>query len=139
MLLWRGDGLDTHFDVNTRILQNASRDRSRVSDAHASPKPRALLVHAADRRRLLRHVQPNIVRHRNLRWCKPPSDSARIAALSIACTSIRDYPRSTYSTSTRWWFGLLASGCTCGAPSITRARFSTCWLSAAATSGRQSG
>jgi hypothetical protein len=25
------------------------------------------------------------VRHRNLRWCKPPGDSARIAALSIAC------------------------------------------------------
>src|SRR5580704_11167642 len=67
-------GLDTHFDVNTRMLQNASRDRSRVSDAHASPKPPALLIHNADRRRLLRHVQPNIVRHRNLRWCKPPGN-----------------------------------------------------------------
>src|SRR4030088_762436 len=34
--------------------------------------------------------------------------------------------------------GLPANGCTCGAPSITRASFSTCWSSAGATSGRHS-
>src|SRR3954452_21974376 len=31
------------------------------------------------------------------------------------------------------------TGCTCGAPSITRAKFSICWCSAAATSARHSG
>src|SRR6266851_984986 len=90
-------GLDTDFDVNnTGMPQHACRDRSGVSDACTSPEPPALLVHNANRRRLLRHVQPNIMRHRNLRWCKPPGDSARIAALSIACATDRDYPRSTY-------------------------------------------
>jgi hypothetical protein len=29
---------------------------------------------------LLRYIQPNIVRHRNLRWCKLPGYIARIAA-----------------------------------------------------------
>src|SRR5205814_5694589 len=32
-----------------------------------------------------------------------------------------------------------ATGCTCGAPSIMRARFSTCWFSADATSELHSG
>src|SRR3982074_1170669 len=49
------------------------------------------------------------------------------------------HTRAIDGTSTRWWSGLLANGCTCGAPSITRARFSTCCFSAGATSGRQSG
>src|SRR4051794_22536668 len=44
--------------------------------------------------------------------------------------------RATDGTSTRWSSGSPESGCTCGAPSITRARFSTCWFSAGATSGR---
>src|SRR5438309_4543522 len=35
-------------------------------------------------------------------------------------------PRATGGTSTRWSFASRASGCTYGAPSITRARFSTC-------------
>src|SRR3954462_14396545 len=34
----------------------------------------ALLVDNADRGRLLRHVQPDIMRHRNLRWCKAPGN-----------------------------------------------------------------
>src|SRR4030088_2601244 len=56
---------------------------------------------------------------RNLRRCRPrPSDRWH---------------------STRWWSGSPANGCTCGAPSIMKARFSTCWFSADATSGRHSG
>src|SRR5213080_3758416 len=47
--------------------------------------------------------------------------------------------RAIDGTSTRWWSGLPANGCICGAPSITRARFSTCWFSAGATSWRHSG
>src|SRR5207248_5417648 len=35
--------------------------------------------------------------------------------------------------------GSPASGCTCGVLLITRARFSTCWFSAGATSGRHFG
>src|SRR3954469_12455491 len=35
---------------------------------------KALLVDNADRGRLLRYVQPNIMRHRNLRWCKSPGN-----------------------------------------------------------------
>jgi hypothetical protein len=35
---------------------------------------KVLLVDNADCGRLLRHVQPNIVRHRNLRRCKPPGN-----------------------------------------------------------------
>src|SRR5262244_489724 len=42
---------------------------------------------------------------------------------------------SNRGTSTRWWCGSPASGCTCGAPSITRARFSICWFSAGAILG----
>src|SRR5437763_12221574 len=48
-------------------------------------------------------------------------------------------PRPTGGTSMRWWFASPANGCTCGEPSITRARFSICWCSAAATSTRHSG
>ena len=40
---------------------------------------------------------------------------------------------------TRWWCGSPASGCISGEPSITRARCSTCWFSAAATAGRRCG
>src|SRR3979490_2196631 len=36
------------------------------------------------------------------------------------------HARATDGTSTRWSFASRASGCICGAPSITRARFSTC-------------
>src|SRR4051794_22218002 len=55
-------------------LNTRAEIASGVSDACASPEPPALLVHNADRRRLLRHVQPDIVRHSNLRWCRPPDD-----------------------------------------------------------------
>ena len=42
--------------------------------------------------------------------------------------------------STRWHLDeLLASGCTSGGPSTTRARSSTCWFSADATAGRRCG
>src|SRR4051794_40864621 len=67
-------GLDAHFGVDTSVLRNASRNCSRISGADAAPEPSALLVDNADRGRLLRYVQPNIMRHRNLRWCKPPGD-----------------------------------------------------------------
>jgi hypothetical protein len=49
------------------------------------------------------------------------------------------HARATDGASTRWSFALPASGCTCGAPSTTRVRFSTCWFSAAATNVRHSG
>src|SRR5438477_7114436 len=35
----------------------------------------------------------------------------------------------------RWWCALPASGCICGVPSMTRARFSTCWSKDDATVG----
>ena len=46
--------------------------------------------------------------------------------------------------SDRWhldemWFGSQAGGCICGAPSTTRARSSTCWFSAGATSKQRCG
>src|ERR1700730_9276616 len=53
--------------------------------------------------------------------------------------SVAGYARATGGTSTRWWSGLPANGCTCGAPSIMRERSSTCRFSAGATSGRHSG
>ena len=40
---------------------------------------------------------------------------------------------------TRWLFGSPASRCTSGVPSITKARFSTCWCNAAATPERRCG
>src|SRR3954465_15873151 len=67
-------GLDAHFGVDTSIFRNASRNWLGISGADAAPKPSALLVDNADRGRLLRYVQPNIMRHRNLRWCKPPGN-----------------------------------------------------------------
>src|ERR1043165_3891627 len=54
------------------MLRNAIRNWLGTSGADASPKPLAFLVDNADRGRLLRHVQPDLMRHRNLRWCKPP-------------------------------------------------------------------
>src|SRR3954468_526334 len=67
-------GFDAHFSVDTSVLRNASRNWLGISGADAAPKPLALLVDNADRGRLLRYVQPNIMRHRNLRWCKPPGN-----------------------------------------------------------------
>src|SRR3954447_23897750 len=60
-------GFDAHFGVDTSIFRNASRNWLGISGADAAPKPSALLVDNADRGRLLRYVQPNIMRHR-----KPP-------------------------------------------------------------------
>src|SRR5215208_6783812 len=65
-------GLDAHFGVDTSLLRNASRNWPGIGGADAAPEPLALLVDNADRGRLLRYVQPNIMRHRNLRWCKSP-------------------------------------------------------------------
>src|SRR3954452_9119814 len=65
-------GLDAHFGVDTSMLRNASRNWPGIGGADAAPEPLALLVDNADRGRLLRYVQPNIMRHRNLRWCKSP-------------------------------------------------------------------
>src|SRR3954468_8504293 len=65
-------GLDAHFGADTSMLRNASRNWPGIGGADAAPEPLALLVDNADRGRLLRYVQPNIMRHRNLRWCKSP-------------------------------------------------------------------
>ena len=46
---------------------------------------------------------------------------------------------SDRGTSTRWWSGSPAGECTCGAPSITKARSSICWFSADATNAQRSG
>src|SRR3954471_8983090 len=67
-------GLDAHFGVDTSMLRNTSRNWPGIGGADAAPEPLALLVDNADRGRLLRYVQPNIMRHRNLRWCKPPGN-----------------------------------------------------------------
>src|SRR3982750_271243 len=65
-------GLDAHFGVDTSMLRNTSRNWPGIGGADAAPEPLALLVDNANRGRLLRYVQPNIMRHRNLRWCKSP-------------------------------------------------------------------
>src|SRR5260221_9833465 len=49
------------------------------------------------------------------------------------------HARAIDGTSTRWRSGLPVNGCTCGAPSIMKARSSTCWCSAGATSALHSG
>src|SRR3954447_17186301 len=67
-------GLDAHFGVDTSVLRNASRNWPGIGGADAAPEPLALRVDNADRGRLLRYVQPNIMRHRNLRWCKSPGN-----------------------------------------------------------------
>src|SRR5689334_12938335 len=68
----RRTGLDAHFGVDTGMFRNTSRNWPGIGGADAAPEPLALLVDNADRGRLLRHVQPDIMRHRNLRWCKSP-------------------------------------------------------------------
>src|SRR5215218_3762594 len=65
-------GLDAHFGVDTSMLRNTSRNWPGIGGADAAPEPLALLVDNADRGRLLRYVQPNIMRHRTLPWCKSP-------------------------------------------------------------------
>src|SRR6476620_2272623 len=67
-------GLNAHFGVDTSVLRNTSRNWPGIGGADAAPEPLALRVDNADRGRLLRYVQPNIMRHRNLRWCKPPGN-----------------------------------------------------------------
>src|SRR5205085_9769718 len=54
-----------------------------------------------------------------------PADSYVVPGHCDACASVA-LGRAIAGTSTRWWFGSLASGCICGVPSITRARSSTC-------------
>src|SRR5258707_4537089 len=49
------------------------------------------------------------------------------------------HARAIDGTSTRCWSGLPVNGCTCGAPSIMKARSSTCWCSDSATSRLHSG
>src|SRR5678815_4116885 len=67
-------GLNAHFGVDTSVLRNTSRNWPGIGGADAAPEPLALLVDNADRGRLLRYVQPNIMRHRNLRWYKSPGN-----------------------------------------------------------------
>src|SRR4051794_7088238 len=65
-------GLNAHFGVDPSVLRNTSRNWPGIGGADAAPEPLALRVDNADRGRLLRYVQPNIMRHQNLRWCKSP-------------------------------------------------------------------
>src|SRR4051794_10952537 len=67
-------GLNAHFGVDTSVLRNTSRNWPGIGGADAAPEPLALRVDNADRGRLLRYVRPNIMRHRNLRWCKSPGN-----------------------------------------------------------------
>src|SRR3954454_18116614 len=67
-------GLDAHFGVDTSMFRNTSRNWPGIGGADAAPEPLALRVDNADRGRLLRYVQPNIMRHRNLRGCKSPGN-----------------------------------------------------------------
>src|SRR6478752_4404269 len=67
-------GLNAHFGVDTSVLRNTSRNWPGIGGADAAPEPLALCVDNANRGRLLRYVQPNIMRHRNLRWCKSPGN-----------------------------------------------------------------
>src|SRR5947209_19841471 len=67
-------GLNAHFGVDTSVLRNTSRNWPGIGGADAAPEPLALRVDNADRGRLLRYVQPNIMRHQNLRWCKSPGN-----------------------------------------------------------------
>jgi hypothetical protein len=77
--------------LNTRIAIGSG-----VRVAHPSPEPMPLFVHNADRRRLLRHVRSDIVRHSNLRWCRPPDDDRPDRGTTDGLR--RDYPRSTDGT-----------------------------------------
>src|SRR3954452_13207651 len=88
-------GLNPNFCILTGMSEHLSRDWIGVRGAHAPPEPTPLLVHDADRRRLLRHVQSDIVRHPNLRWCKPPDDNRPDRGTIDGSRPFRDYPRST--------------------------------------------
>src|SRR3954468_15351105 len=88
-------GLNPNFCILTGMSEHLSRDRIGVRGAHAPPETTPLLVHDADRRRLLRHVQSDIVRHPNLRWCKPPDDNRPDRGTIDGSRPFRDYPRST--------------------------------------------
>src|SRR4051794_30584096 len=90
-------GLNPNFRILTGMSEHPCRDRIGVRGAHAPPEPMPLLVHDADRRRLLRHVQSDIVRHPNLRWCKPPDDNRPDRGTIDGSRPFRDYPRSTQS------------------------------------------
>src|SRR3954464_6729537 len=89
-------GLNPNFRILTGMSEHPCRDRIGVRGAHAPPEPMPLLVHDADRRRLLRHVQSDIVRHPNLRWCKPPDDNRPDRGTIDGSRPFRDYPRSTH-------------------------------------------
>src|SRR3954447_25669384 len=77
-------GLNPNFCISTGMSEHLCRDRIGVRGAHAPPEPTPLLVHDADRRRLLRYIQSDIVRHSNLRGASHRTTIARIAALSTA-------------------------------------------------------
>jgi hypothetical protein len=79
------------------MSKHPCRDRIGVRGAHAPPEPMPLLVHDADRRRLLRHVQSDIVRHPNLRWCKPSDYNRPDRGTIDGSRPFRDYPRSTHT------------------------------------------
>src|SRR4051794_35412608 len=88
-------GLNPNFCISTGMSEHLCRDRIGVRGAHAPPEPTPLLVHDADRRRLLRYIQSDIVRHPNLRRCKPPDDNRPDRGTIDGSRPFRDYPRST--------------------------------------------
>src|SRR4051794_34002779 len=90
-------GLNPNFCILTGMSEHLSRDWIGVRGAHAPSEPTPLLVHDADRCRLLRHVQSDIMRHPNLRWCKPPDDNRPDRGTIDGSRPFRDYPRSTPS------------------------------------------
>src|SRR4051794_25411911 len=87
--------LNPNFCILTGMSEPPCRDRIGVRGAHAPPEPTPLLVHDADRRRLLRYIQSDIVRHSNLRWCKPPDDNRPDRGTIDGSRPFRDYLRST--------------------------------------------
>src|SRR6478735_3753400 len=111
-------GLNAHFGVDTSVLRNTSRNWPGIGGADAAPEPLALRVDNADRGRLLRYVQPNIMRHRNLRWCKSPGNmpgSRHYRCLRLR-TAITRGPQMLHGS------GRLASGagqCRTTAPFLT--------------------
>jgi len=76
------------------MSEHPRRNRIGVSGAHVPPELTALLVHDADRCRLLRYVRSDIARHSNLRWCKPPHDNRPDRGTISGSPRFRDYPRS---------------------------------------------
>jgi putative transposase len=66
-------------------------------------------------------------------------ETVRSWVLKFGPVIARRLRRGRPRPSERWHLDELASRCTSGVPSITKARFSTCWCNAAATPERRCG